>query len=62
MFKLSGEEGTTVVGEKGRAALPLVLVPFDTVPEEEPQAQRKQATKAKWLQAVAVACVRRQEG
>lgn len=55
VFKSSGEEGTTVVGEEGRAALPLVLVPFDAVPEEEPQAQSKQATKAKWLQAVVVA-------
>lgn len=32
--------------EEGQAALPLVLVPFEPVIEEEPSAQRKQAAKA----------------
>lgn len=28
-------EGVAVVGKEGQAALPLVLVPFEPVPEEE---------------------------
>lgn len=55
MVELSMGEGTTVVVEEGQAALPLVLVPFEAVPEEEAQALRKQATKTKRLQVVAVA-------
>lgn len=38
---LGGGQGTAVVGEEGEAARPLVLMPFEAVPEEERQAQRK---------------------
>lgn len=41
MFKPSGREDTAVVGEEGQAALLLVLVPFEAVLEDEPQARRK---------------------
>lgn len=41
--------------KKGQSTLPLVLVPFEAVPEEEPAARRKQATKSKRLQALTVA-------
>lgn len=48
-------------GEEGQTTLPLVLVPFEPVTEEELAAQRKQAAKARRLQvlieAQAVLCV-----
>lgn len=48
-------------GEEGQTTLPLVLVPFGPVTEEELAAQRKQAAKARRLQALtdaqAVLCV-----
>lgn len=43
-----GEEG-------GKAALQLVLVPFELVVEEEPAARRKEATKSRRLQALTAA-------
>lgn len=48
-------EGVVGVKEEGQSALPLVLVLFEGVPEEELQARKKQATKAKRLQVVAAA-------
>lgn len=42
-------------GGEGRQALPLVVVPFEPVREEEPAVRRKQVTKAKRLQALTVA-------
>lgn len=58
MEGLAGPWGVSVGGwERGRAStvLPLVMVPFEPVVEEEPAARRKQATKAKRLQALTAA-------
>lgn len=52
---LGEKEGAAGVGEEGQVALPLVMVPFEAVPEEEPPARRKQAIKARRLQAMTVA-------
>lgn len=41
--------------EEGQAALSLVLVPFEAVPEEESVARRKQTTKVKRLHALTAA-------
>lgn len=38
MIKPSVGEGMIVVCEEGQVTLPLVLVPFEAVPDEEPQA------------------------
>lgn len=35
MIEQGKGEGTAVVGKEGQAALPLLLVPFEAVPEEE---------------------------
>lgn len=35
-------------------SLPLVMVPFEVVPEKGPAARRKQVTKSKRLQALTV--------
>lgn len=42
-------------GGDGRQALPLVVVPFEPVAGEVPAARKKQATKARRLQALTVA-------
>lgn len=42
-------------GQEGQASLPLVLVPFEAVPKEEPVARRKQATKSRRLQVLTAA-------
>lgn len=48
-------DGGWVGGEEGQASLPLVLVPFEAVPKEEPVARRKQATKSRRLQVLTTA-------
>lgn len=42
-------------GKEGKTILPLVLVPFKAVLEEESEARNKQATKARKLQALTAA-------
>lgn len=49
----SGREGTANVGKEGHAALPLVLVPFEAVPEEEQRVRMKQAARRQEVRTVA---------
>lgn len=52
---LAPERSQSGDGGDGRQALPLVAVPFEPVAGEVPAARRKQATKARRLQALTVA-------